>query len=116
MSLSSSCQSTLPTLPKSESDAYQLEQEHVHKVYNEIAHTFSDSRYRPWPRVVEFLRTFPSGSILLDIGCGNGKYLNVRNDLLMVENHSFCLFFQIDSHRFVISNNSRLVVIEVKVF
>ena len=77
------------TLPKCELDAYQLEREHVHKVYNEIAHTFSDSRYRPWPRVVEFLHTFPSGSLLLDIGCGNGKYLNVRNDLLMVENKVF---------------------------
>ncbi len=87
----SSSESTLPTLPKSESDAYQLEQEHVHKVYNEIAHTFSDSRYRPWPRVAEFLRTFSSGSFVLDIGCGNGKYLNLRNDLMMVEKYFFLL-------------------------
>ncbi len=84
-SSSSSSESTLPTLPKSESDACQLEQEHVHNVYNEIAHTFSDSRYRPWPHVAEFLHTFSSGSFVLDIGCGNGKYLNVRNDLMMVK-------------------------------
>jgi len=89
----SSSESTLPTLPKSESDAYQLEQEHVHKVYNEIAHTFSDSRYRPWPRVAEFLRTFSSGSFVLDIGCGNGKYLNLRNDLMMVEKYFFFIDF-----------------------
>ncbi len=85
MSTYSSSESTVPSVPKSETDACQLEQEHVHKVYNEIAHTFSDSRYRPWPRVAEFLRTFSSGSSVLDIGCGNGKYLNLRSDLMMVE-------------------------------
>ncbi len=77
------------TLPKSESDACQLEQEHVHKVYNEIAHNFSDTRHKPWPRVVEFLRTFPSGSLILDVGCGNGKYMNIRNDLMMVGKEYF---------------------------
>ena len=83
--MSNSSESILPTLPKCETDANQLEQEHVHKVYNEIVHTFSDTRYRPWPRVAEFLQTFSSGSYVLDIGCGNGKYLNLRNDLIMVE-------------------------------
>ncbi|CAF1506112.1 unnamed protein product [Adineta ricciae] len=80
----SSSEHTSSTLPKTESDAYRLEQEHVHKVYNEIAHKFSDSRYKPWPHVAEFLQTFPSASYVLDIGCGNGKYLNVRKDLLMI--------------------------------
>jgi hypothetical protein len=89
-------ESILPTLPKSDSDACQLEQEHVHKVYNEIAHTFSDSRYRPWPCVEKFLRTFSSGSFVLDIGCGNGKYLNLRNDLMMVEKKRSSLFILIE--------------------
>jgi alkylated DNA repair protein alkB family protein 8 len=85
------------TLPKSESDANELEQEHVHKVYNDIAHHFSDTRYKPWPRVVDFLRTFSSGSLVLDVGCGNGKYMNIRNDLMMVgkkENIFFFLLFE----------------------
>ncbi|CAF2400883.1 unnamed protein product [Rotaria sp. Silwood2] len=72
------------TIPKSESDACQLEQEHVHKVYNEIAHNFSDTRHKPWPRVVDFLRSFPNGSLILDVGCGNGKYMNIRNDIMMI--------------------------------
>lgn len=76
--------SVLPTLPSSDSAASQLEEEHVHKVYNDIAHNFSDTRHKPWPRVVDFLRSFPSSSLVLDIGCGNGKYMNVRNDLMMV--------------------------------
>jgi alkylated DNA repair protein alkB family protein 8 len=77
--------SSQPTLPKTELDACQLEQEHVHKVYNEIAHNFSDTRHKPWPRVVDFLRSFPIGSLVLDVGCGNGKYMNIRNDLMMVK-------------------------------
>ncbi|CAF1079903.1 unnamed protein product [Adineta steineri] len=77
-------QSILPTIPKSDLDACQLEQEHVHKVYNNIAHNFSDTRHKPWPRVVEFLRSFPSHSFILDVGCGNGKYMNTRNDLMMI--------------------------------
>ena len=77
--------SILLKLPKSESDAYRLEEEHVHKVYNKIAHTFSDSRYRPWPNVAKFLQTLSSGSFVLDVGCGNGKYMSLRNDLIMVE-------------------------------
>ncbi len=72
------------TLPKSESDACQLEQEHVHQVYNEIAHNFSDTRHKPWPRVAEFLRTFHSGALILDVGCGNGRYMDTRHDLMMV--------------------------------
>ena len=76
--------STLPTLPSSDTAASQLEEEHVHRVYYDIAHNFSDTRHKPWPRVVDFLRSFASGSLVLDIGCGNGKYMNVRNDLMMV--------------------------------
>jgi ubiquinone/menaquinone biosynthesis C-methylase UbiE len=96
--MSTSSESILPTLPKSESDANQLEQEHVHKVYNDIAHIFSDSRYRPWPRVAEFLRTFSSGSYVLDIGCGNGKYMNLRNDLIMVAKQILDLLISISFH------------------
>ncbi len=81
------------TVPRSESDACQLEQEHVHKVYNDIAHNFSDTRHKPWPRVVDFLRSFSSGSLILDVGCGNGKYMNTRNDLMMVEKIIFFVLF-----------------------
>jgi alkylated DNA repair protein alkB family protein 8 len=32
---------------------------------------------------VEFLKALPSGSIVADIGCGNGKYLGINKDLYM---------------------------------
>ncbi|KAI1754748.1 uracil-5--methyltransferase TRM9 [Xylaria castorea] len=55
------------------------EDEHVHSVYESIAGHFSSTRYKPWPFVASFLRErVAPGSIGLDVGCGNGKYLGVR--------------------------------------
>ncbi|NWX17173.1 ALKB8 protein, partial [Aegotheles bennettii] len=73
-----------PSFPHNEMEASKLEQEYVHKVYEEIATHFSSTRHSPWPRIVEFLRSLPKGSIVADIGCGNGKYLGVNKDLYMV--------------------------------
>ncbi|KAI1117533.1 S-adenosyl-L-methionine-dependent methyltransferase [Nemania sp. NC0429] len=55
------------------------EDEHVHSVYESIAGHFSSTRYKPWPFVASFLRErVAPGSLGLDVGCGNGKYLGVR--------------------------------------
>ncbi|KAM5355656.1 hypothetical protein ACJ41O_002302 [Fusarium nematophilum] len=51
---------------------------HVHAVYEAIAPHFSATRHKPWPRVARFLLDQPPGSIGLDVGCGNGKYLRVN--------------------------------------
>ncbi|KAM0440723.1 hypothetical protein ACHAPT_000024 [Fusarium lateritium] len=51
---------------------------HVHAVYEAIAPHFSATRHKPWPRVARFLLAQPPGSIGLDVGCGNGKYLRVN--------------------------------------
>lgn len=75
---------TSPSLPGSAREASQLEREHVHRVYEEIAGHFSSTRHTPWPRVVDFLKALPSGSLVADVGCGNGKYLGINQDLYMV--------------------------------
>ncbi|ODV96731.1 hypothetical protein PACTADRAFT_48547 [Pachysolen tannophilus NRRL Y-2460] len=56
----------------------------VHKVYDEIAEHFSQTRYKPWPIVEKFLITRPDYSIGLDVGCGNGKYFNVNKKIWLV--------------------------------
>lgn len=61
-----------------------LELENVHNVYDKIADHFSETRHSPWPKVQEFIDKLLPGSILLDIGCGNGKYLGLNNDSLKV--------------------------------
>ena len=68
--------------PKGNSGQY--EETHVHQVYEEIASHFSSTRYKPWPIVERFLQDLAPGSIGLDIGCGNGKYLAVNPDIFIV--------------------------------
>ncbi|CAG8794332.1 21211_t:CDS:2, partial [Racocetra persica] len=51
------------------------EQKYVHDVYQAIAPHFSQTRYKPWPVVEQFLNSLDIGSIGADIGSGNGKYL-----------------------------------------
>ncbi|KAJ1471029.1 hypothetical protein T484DRAFT_1599061, partial [Baffinella frigidus] len=58
--------------------ADQFEDEYVHGVYDTIAEHFSNTRYKPWPKVGDFLIGLPAGSAVADVGCGNGKYLGVR--------------------------------------
>lgn len=62
--------------------AAKLEIANVHKVYNEIGAHFSETRHSPWPNVENFIKSLPNGSVLLDIGCGNGKYLGKVENLL----------------------------------
>ncbi|KNH05605.1 tRNA methyltransferase [Perkinsela sp. CCAP 1560/4] len=74
--------------------ASEYEQLYVHDVYDRIAHHFSDTRYKPWPKVKAFVErgmqpekpltsqpsegnshpSLPFHQMLwIDIGCGNGK-------------------------------------------
>ncbi|XP_011155701.2 alkylated DNA repair protein alkB homolog 8 [Solenopsis invicta] len=52
-----------------------LENSYVHKVYEEISNHFSETRHKRWPNVTKFLEGLEEGTLLLDVGCGNGKYL-----------------------------------------
>jgi tRNA (uracil-5-)-methyltransferase TRM9 len=64
---------------KNEIEAETLELNHVTQVYSIIAQHFSSTRHKPWPLVQKFLNSIEQGSIVADIGCGNGKYLNLHN-------------------------------------
>jgi len=52
-----------------------IEAENVHKVYDTIAEHWNHTRYKAWPRVEAFVRSLPRGSLVADLGCGNGKNL-----------------------------------------
>lgn len=69
----------VPSVPIAVGQAPEAEeQQHVHDVYNEIASHFSQTRYKPWPVVEQFLLAQPDHSVGLDVGCGNGKYMGVN--------------------------------------
>ncbi|KAK9492296.1 S-adenosyl-L-methionine-dependent methyltransferase [Lipomyces doorenjongii] len=65
-------------------DPLKLENTHVHAIYDEIAPHFSQTRYKPWPIVQRYLESRPRGSVGLDIGCGNGKYLSVNPEIYIL--------------------------------
>ena len=39
---------------------------------------------QPWPIIERFLKGLEPGSVGLDVGCGNGKYLAVNRDIFIV--------------------------------
>ena len=58
-----------------------IEKIFVQDVYDQIADEFSDTRYRAWTSVEEFLDKIPPGSKVADIGCGNGKNILYKPEL-----------------------------------
>lgn len=56
----------------------EIEKKYVHRVYDAIAPHFSATRFAKWPKVSSFLNNLSSGSVVLDAGCGNGKYLGLN--------------------------------------
>ena len=56
--------------------------QYVTKVYDQIALHFNDTRAYIWLGVKQFIHNLPKYSRLLEVGCGNGKNLLIRNDLL----------------------------------
>ena len=56
----------------------------VPKVYSSIATEFSRTRYSHWNKVKLFIESLQKYTVLLDVGCGNGKYTNVRNDIVYI--------------------------------
>jgi len=55
---------------------------------------------QPWPIVESFLNGLPDGSIGLEVGCGNGKYLGVNSNVFIVA-----------SDRSVLSNRRKSITI-----
>ena len=56
----------------------------VVNTYASIANEFSHTRFSHWNKVKLFIESLEKHTILLDIGCGNGKYTNVRSDLVYI--------------------------------
>ncbi|XP_035011135.1 alkylated DNA repair protein alkB homolog 8 [Hippoglossus stenolepis] len=90
---------TAPSLPCCHADATRLEEVYVHRVYDAIASHFSSTRYSPWPRVCHFLSSLPPGSVLADVGCGNGKYLGVNPEVIAVGSDRSSALVQICAER-----------------
>lgn len=62
----------------------EVERVHVADVYEGVADHFSSTRYKAWPFVDSWLKDLPAGSIGLDIGGGNGKYLSSNGQVYIL--------------------------------
>ncbi|KAM0927129.1 hypothetical protein ACQ4PT_003223 [Festuca glaucescens] len=61
-----------------------IEKKYVHRVYDAIAPHFSSTRFAKWPKVAGFLNSLKPGSVVLDAGCGNGKYLGFNPECFYI--------------------------------
>ncbi|XP_044953055.1 tRNA (carboxymethyluridine(34)-5-O)-methyltransferase isoform X1 [Hordeum vulgare subsp. vulgare] len=61
-----------------------IEKKYVHRVYDAIAPHFSSTRFAKWPKVAGFLNALRPGSVVLDAGCGNGKYLGFNPECFYI--------------------------------
>ena len=61
--------------------------------YNIIAKDFDKTRVSVWKKVKEFLDNIPEGSLVGDIGCGNGKNMLYNNNKLNYIGIDSCVKF-----------------------
>lgn len=57
----------------------EVEEKYVNSVYDVIAPHFDSTRYKPWPGVKNFVESLPNNSLIIDVGCGNGRNLGINS-------------------------------------
>lgn len=72
------------------------------QVYEEISNHFNETRHKQWPNVTKFLKNLKEGTLLLDVGCGNGKYLYEDRNIYKV---LFKLFLQFNQLKYIHIHN-----------
>ena len=58
-----------------------MEHNFVFLTYEKIAQRFSDTRFKVWNGPSEFIKNIKPNSKVVEIGCGNGKNMKLRNDI-----------------------------------
>ena len=53
------------------------EKKYVYNTYEKIAPHFSHTRYKPWPKIEEFLNNLPKGTTVADVGINLCKILEI---------------------------------------
>jgi alkylated DNA repair protein alkB family protein 8 len=85
-------------------------------IYNKIYKEFDKSRYSIWVKVKEFLDNLEDNKIILDAGCGNGKYIKYMiENLKMKQIYGIdysCEFIKLCSEKF---NNSNIIFKEMNI-
>ena len=90
-----------------------LEYNNVNNVYNHIAEHFNVTRVNKWYWVTEFLNNFKKNSLIVDLGCGNGRNMDYENlNFIGVDNCSKFVDICKDKNYNVINSNITSVNLE----
>ncbi len=65
-------------------NAEDFEKKYVYDVYSEIANHFNKTRYHTWPKIRDFVNSLEKNSTIYDIGCGNGRNMDIRDDCTFI--------------------------------
>ena len=65
-------------------NAEDFEKKYVYDVYSEISNHFNKTRYHTWPKIKDFINTLDKNTTIYDIGCGNGRNMNIRDDCTFI--------------------------------
>jgi len=79
--------STLEPIPLTEMELNSpknLEKNHVKNVYDAIAVHWDSTRHSPWKQVKNYVINLKEGSIVADIGCGNGRYMDLAPQCVII--------------------------------
>lgn len=71
-----------------------MEDKYVRSIYNKIGEYFNKTRSYLWDGIKNFIESVETSSIILDVGCGNGKNMLIRDD---------CTFIGIDNSNTLIN-------------
>ncbi|KAK6009915.1 hypothetical protein OSTOST_25126, partial [Ostertagia ostertagi] len=71
-------------VPSDDNSAERIERLYVNGVYESIASHFDETRFSSWTGVKRFLSSLPDFSLVYDVGCGNGKYLILEDNLCKI--------------------------------
>ena len=80
-----------------------VETKYVKDVYENIADHFSVTRVFTWKWITDFINDLNKGSIIYDIGCGNGRNMNFQG-------HTFIGIDNCSKFIEICKNNNKLVI------
>lgn len=80
-----------------------VETKYVKDVYENIADHFSVTRVFTWKWITDFINSLNKGSIIYDIGCGNGRNMNFQG-------HTFIGIDNCSKFIEICKNNNKLVI------
>ncbi|CAH0386728.1 unnamed protein product [Bemisia tabaci] len=69
-----------------EARSVALEKAYVHEVYQQMTkaeHPHHETN-SPWPRIKQLIEQLEPGSLVCDVGCGNGKYLSMNSSVFKI--------------------------------